>query len=249
MKRLLSILLIISLCAVFTACAGKTESSETEATTSQAVTKAPKATSAAIQKAERLIRKGVDVSSYSGDIDWKEVKKSGIDFAMIRLGGRGYGAEGGLYTDKTALDNIDNAKAAGIKVGGYFFSQALTENEAREEAEYIIKLLDGRKLSLPIAYDLEKLADEETRIENLSYAQGLKNASVFRKVLEKNGHKTAVYIESDGFLGAEDFNESEVWYSDFGKPYENDYLMLQYSKEGKVGGIPGDVDLNIMYIN
>ena len=98
---------------------------------------------------------GIDVSSYSGDIDWKKVRESGIDFAMIRVGGRGYGENGEMYTDERALEYINGAKAEGIKVGAYFFSQAISTEEAIEEADYVKTVLGDIKLDYPVAYDWE----------------------------------------------------------------------------------------------
>ena len=94
---------------------------------------------------------GVDVSSYNGDIDWKKVKNAGIDFAIIRVGGRGYGEEGTLYSDDKAIENIKNAQKAGIKAGAYFFSQAITTQEAIEEADYVKEILGDIKLDYPVA--------------------------------------------------------------------------------------------------
>ena len=95
---------------------------------------------------------GIDISSYSGTIDWDKVKKSGVDFAMVRIGGRGYGSDGKMYSDDSALSYIKGAKAAGIKVGVYFFSQAVNNDEAIEEADYIKSLLGDETIDFPVAY-------------------------------------------------------------------------------------------------
>ena len=106
---------------------------------------------------------GVDVSDYNGTIDWKKVKDSGIDFAMIRIGGRGYGTEGTLYQDENAIKNITEAKDNGIKVGVYFFSQAINTDEASEEANYVKAILGDIKLDYPVAYDWEIVKDDDAR--------------------------------------------------------------------------------------
>ena len=111
---------------------------------------------------------GIDISSYTGEIDWKKVKAAGVDFAMVRLGGRGYGEDGSLYSDDKALEYIKGAQAENIKVGGYFFSQATTSDEAAEEAEYVKDLLDGTKLEYPIAFDWEIIKDENARTDSVS---------------------------------------------------------------------------------
>ena len=97
---------------------------------------------------------GVDVSAYQGDIDWKKVKASGIEFAIIRLGYRGYGS-GKLVEDEYAVKNLEGAREAGLKVGAYFFSQALSIRETDEEIAYMLKILDGFQLDMPIILDWE----------------------------------------------------------------------------------------------
>lgn len=93
---------------------------------------------------------GIDISSYSGTIDWDKVKKSGVDFVMVRIGGRGYGSDGKMYSDDSALSYIKGAKAAGLKVGVYFFSQAVNNDEAIEEADYIKTLLAMKQSIFPL---------------------------------------------------------------------------------------------------
>ena len=95
---------------------------------------------------------GVDVSDHQGAIDWSAVASDGVDFAFVRVGNRGY-TEGALYADTRYAENIDNATSAGLDVGAYFFSQAVSVEEAREEAEFVLRLLAGRYLALPVAYD------------------------------------------------------------------------------------------------
>ena len=101
---------------------------------------------------------GVDVSDHQGSIDWSAVASDGVDFAFVRVGNRGY-TEGALYADTRYAENIDNATSAGLDVGAYFFSQAVSVEEAREEAEFVLRLLAGRYLALPVAYDHEPVAD------------------------------------------------------------------------------------------
>ena len=99
----------------------------------------------------RAYELGVDVSSYQGEIDWQQVRDAGFAFAIIRVGGRGYGEEGRLYADETAQQDYAGAKAAGLKVGTYFFSQALNEYEASEEARFALEQIEGWELDLPLA--------------------------------------------------------------------------------------------------
>ncbi|MFQ9181535.1 MAG: GH25 family lysozyme, partial [Eggerthella lenta] len=108
---------------------------------------------------------GVDVSDHQGAIDWSAVASDGVDFAFVRVGNRGY-TEGALYADTRYAENIDNATSAGLDVGAYFFSQAVSVEEAREEAEFVLRLLAGRYLALPVAYDHEPVADGAGRANN-----------------------------------------------------------------------------------
>ena len=114
---------------------------------------------------------GIDISSYSGTIDWDKVKKSGVDFVMVRIGGRGYGSDGKMYSDDSALSYIKGAKAAGLKVGVYFFSQAVNNDEAIEEADYIKTLLGDETIDFPVAYDWEIIKDDDARTDSVSAAQ------------------------------------------------------------------------------
>ena len=125
---------------------------------------------------------GIDVSSFSGSIDWAKVKESGVDFAMIRLGGRGYGDEGGLYADDKAAENLQGAKAAGIKVGAYFYSQATTNAEAEEEAEYAKQVLGDIQLDYPLAYDWEIVKDDNARTDKVTSTQATECAVAFLDV-------------------------------------------------------------------
>lgn len=198
------------------------------------------------------IRKGIDVSYYNGNIDWKKVKKSGIDFAFIRLGYRGY-SNASLNTDVKFKRNLKNAKKAGIDVGVYFFSQAINEKEAREEAAYILKVLGGKKLDMPIAYDSEEIVGLNARANKISRKQNTKNAIAFCKRIEKTKYKAMIYTNLCREAYLFDMNKIDqyaIWYADYRKkpqtPY--DFSIWQYTSHGKVAGIPGRVDLNIQFI-
>lgn len=196
---------------------------------------------------------GIDVSSFQGNINWTAVKASGIDFAIIRLGFRGSG-EGGLFADKNFQDNITNAAAAGINVGVYFFSQAITIEEAEEEAEYVLEVLDGQKLQYPIFFDWEPGTDEDDRT-NAIYSSPLINefAVAFCNVINNAGYESGVYFNGhQGYLQY-DFNhfDNEVlWLAEYGNPYPKFYYyfdMWQYSCTGTIDGIDTPVDLNIHF--
>lgn len=194
---------------------------------------------------------GVDVSSYSGDIDWRAVKKSGIDFALIRIGGRGYGESGNLYTDEKALDNIRGAKENNIDVGAYFYSQAVSVKEAGREARYVLDTLNGESLSLPVGYDFEYIDFDSARTDNVTPEQRTKFARAFASVIQEGGYGTMLYGESHDFYKGyllEELKDIPLWYAQYGeKPdFYYDFKIWQYSKEGRVPGITGSVDLNIM---
>lgn len=193
---------------------------------------------------------GIDVSIFNGDINWKKVKADGIDFAIIRIGGRFYGS-GGLYSDELFEQNYKGAKAAGIKVGIYFYSQALNESEAKEEVEYIMELLDGKKLDLPIYMDYE--CPKDARISNMTKAQGTKNVKAFCKAVESNGYDAGFYSYLafvNKYINASEISDLyPVWMAQYYKncDYKYDYDMWQYTSSGKVDGIDTRVDMNYWY--
>ena len=136
---------------------------------------------------------GVDVSEYSGEIDWEKVKESGIDFAMIRVGGRGYGEEGKMYSDTKAIEYINGAKNAGIKVGAYFFSQAVTTEEAVEEADFVKSILGDIKLDYPVAYDWEIIKNDDARTDSVSASQTTECARAFCDRIKEHGYTPIIY--------------------------------------------------------
>ena len=138
---------------------------------------------------------GVDVSDHQGAIDWSAVASEGVDFAFVRVGNRGY-TEGALYADARYAENIDNATSAGLDVGAYFFSQAVTVEEAREEAEFVLRLLAGRYLALPVAYDHEPVADGAGRANNMDRETLTACARAFCERLEQGGYGTMIYGNS-----------------------------------------------------
>lgn len=195
---------------------------------------------------------GIDVSSYSGDIDWKKVKESGIDFAMIRVGGRGYGDSGEMYTDERALEYINGAKAEGIKVGAYFFSQAINTEEAIEEADYVKTILGDIKLDYPVAYDWEIIKDDDARTDNVSASQATECARAFCDRVKENGYTPILYSPSRELYFKYDLSrlaDIDIWYCEYANvpTFYYEFSMWQYSATGSVDGIEGAVDLNICF--
>lgn len=195
----------------------------------------------------RAYELGVDVSSYQGQIDWEQVRSAGFTFAIIRVGGRGYGEEGRLYADETAQQNYTGAKAAGLKVGAYFFSQAINEYEAREEAEFALEQIDGWELDLPLAYDWEYLNDD-TRTSGMDEQDKIRVTIAFCQKIVSAGVEPMVYAAPwasvDYMLAVEQYPVWVALYSDqMTFPYHFDYW--QYSPTGEVPGIEGKVDINL----
>lgn len=197
---------------------------------------------------------GIDVSSYSGNIDWKKVKESGIDFAMIRVGGRGYGETGEMYTDERALEYINGAKSEGIKVGAYFFSQAITTEEAVEEADYVKTVLGDIKLDYPVAYDWEIIKDDDARTDSVSANQATECARAFCDRIKELGYTPILYSPSRELYFKYDLSrlaDIDIWYCEYANAptFYYEFSMWQYSSTGTIDGIEGAVDLNICFTN
>ena len=198
-------------------------------------------------------RLGIDVSHYQGEIDWQKVKAVGIEFVFVRLGYRGYGQEGVLKLDTNFEKNMKGARAAGLDVGVYFFAQAVNETEAIEEAEFVLEHLMEYDLQMPIVYDPESILHEEARTDNVTEEQFTKNTKAFCETIEKSGYDAMIYCNMtwQAFkLDLEELEEYPIWYADYEEypqtPYHFD--IWQYSNEGSVDGIQGNVDLNIQMI-
>lgn len=198
---------------------------------------------------------GIDVSAYNGDIDFGAVKDFGIDFVIVRLGGRGYGQEGVLFEDEYALTNLREAKAAGLMVGAYFFSQAITPEEAVEEANFCLDMLDGFYLDYPLVFDWEQIdSAENPRTEDISPETLTECAKAFCDTVNEAGYIPCLYTDSKKAYMKFDLSklsQIDIWYAFYNDEpdmYYN-YMMWQYSCTGVVDGIEGDVDLNICFKN
>lgn len=196
---------------------------------------------------------GIDVSSYSGDIDWNRVKNAGVSYVMVRLGGRGYGDDGALYSDDRAVEYLRGAQEAGLHTGGYFFSQAVSAEEAREEAAYCKELLGDLTLDYPIAYDWEFIKDDTARTDGLSIEQTTACARAFCDAVKAYGWSPMLYAGDAEMTAKYDMNrlaDCEIWYCEYaqtpGFPYE--IGMWQYSKTAVIDGIEGNVDLDMRFL-
>ena len=196
---------------------------------------------------------GVDVSAFQGVIDWQKVRASGIDFAIIRLGYRGYGQAGKLVEDEYAKANLKGATEAGLPIGAYFFSQALNIEEADQEIEFLLEILGDYHLDMPIILDWEIPVDTARTVG--MDARTLTDIQLhFCSVMTEKGYQPMVYFNwhmSSRLLKLHELEEYPFWlalYQDrMTYPYKVE--MWQYTDKGRVPGIEGDVDLNIYMPN
>ena len=195
--------------------------------------------------------RGVDVSSYQGNVDWQAVKDAGFSFAIIRVAGRGYGSAGTLYDDKLAQQNYEGAKAAGLKVGAYFFSQAITVEEAVEEADYLLEKVAQWELELPVVYDWEYIS-ETARTADVSVRMLTDCTLAFCRRIEEAGREPMVYFNTEQSMARfhiEEVTDYPFWlamYSDW-MTYPYKIQMWQYTDRGTVPGIEGNVDINLHF--
>ena len=193
--------------------------------------------------------RGIDVSKYQGNIDWGAVAASGINFAIIRVGYRG-SASGALVQDPYFKKNISGATKAGIKVGLYFFTQAVNEAEAVEEASMAMSLASGYKVTYPIFIDTESASNG--RANGLSKSARTAVVKAFCQTVRNGGYKAGVYASKSWYanqLNASALNGYCIWVAQYNSSctYSGKYDMWQYSSKGSVSGIKGNVDMNISY--
>ncbi len=192
---------------------------------------------------------GIDVSRYQGNINWTQVKAAGIDFAMIQVAYRD-GVYGTLAEDKCFKNNIQGALAAGIDVGVYFFSQAITEDEAKEEADYAMKLVEQYKITYPICIDSEYR--KNGRANSLNAAVRTNVVKAFCQEVSEHGYRAMVYASKSWFednLYMNYLSDYEVWLARYHTvpEYTGTFHMWQHTNKGRVSGIMGDVDRDICY--
>ena len=225
--------------------------------------------------ARKVKARGIDVSSHNGSINWKKVKADGVDFAIIRVGGRGYGA-GTLYKDDYAQKNIEGALAAGIKVGVYFFSTAINENEALDEAKYTCSVIKNYHITYPVVFDHEGYDNKNYRNYGLSKSLRTSMATTFLDYVESQGYEGMLYSSAGHFEKNSEWETNKlekmypIWvaqywlyktssgaYKEFpsyapaeARPttYTGKYSIWQFSSQGKVNGIDdSNVDMDLEY--
>lgn len=193
---------------------------------------------------------GIDVSAHQGQIDWQAVKDSGVEFTFIRLGYRGY-TTGTLHRDEFALENLRQAKAAGLQIGAYFFSQALTAEEALQEARLALEILGDNKLDLPLVYDWEYFS-QDMRTGNMAPQALVECIHAFCGAVEQAGFEPMIYFNQElarTLLDLTQVSEYPFWFAKYSDQMDFPYRIRfwQYSDEGSVPGIEGDVDLNLYF--
>lgn len=194
---------------------------------------------------------GIDVSKWQGEIDWDKVKNAGIDFAIIRCGYRG-SVTGSLVEDPYFAQNIRAATAAGVKVGVYFFTQAISEVEAVEEASMVISLIRDYELQYPVFIDTEG-AGGDGRADELDVETRTAVCEAFCRTVENAGYEAGVYASRNWYNKRLDTPELEnytIWLAEYRSAplYQGYYQMWQYTSKGSVDGIKGNVDMNISYL-
>lgn len=196
--------------------------------------------------------KGIDVSQYQGKIKWDQVAADGVDFAFVRLFFRGYGAAGRIVEDERYEENLKGAIDNGIHVGAYVFTQAITEEEAIEEAQLAIEMVAPYANNIPIVMDVERISNADGRMNSLTPEERTNVILAFCKTIEEAGYQPYIYYNTE--TGALDVDNARIdaipkWYAWYGTslffPYE--YDIWQYKDSGSVKGINGNVDMNVAF--
>ena len=199
----------------------------------------------------KVSKKGIDVSKYQGEIDWNLVRGSNVEYAFLRLGIRGY-ESGAIVLDETFETNIQGATSAGVGVGVYFFTQAITVEEAIEEADFVLEQIAPYQVTYPVVLDVEDITDELARTKNLTKEERTEIAIAFLERIKEAGYTPMIYGNLKTFLvmlDMEKLEEYSKWFAYYTYPiyfpYAYDYL--QYTEKGTVLGIEGEVDLNLSF--
>lgn len=204
---------------------------------------------------------GIDVSKWQGIIDWKKVKDAGVEFAMIRVGYRTQ-VDGKITEDPYAKYNLQQAQKNGIKLGAYFFSTAVNEKEAKEEAKWVAEFIAPYKITYPVAYNCEGFTDPENRQYGMTKEERSRLVTVFLDYIKESGYTPMFYASKNEMEGSRDWDTSlltrkyKIWvahypdYINLENPksgYSGTHDMWQYTSNGRVPGIDGPVDLNVAY--
>lgn len=196
-------------------------------------------------------RQGIDVSAYQGKISWEEVRAAGFDFAFIRIGYRGY-TVGSIQEDERARENLAGAKAAGLDVGVYFYAQAISPEEAAQEAQWCLDFLSGESLDLPLVYDWEWVSPQ-ARTGGINKSTLTECVKTFCTVIENAGYQPMIYFNnhvSQDLMDLKELAQYPFWLAQYREamdfPWQVD--IWQYTEEGTVPGIEGNVDIDLMFL-
>lgn len=196
-------------------------------------------------------RRGIDVSEHQKEIDWEQVRDAGFDFAIIRIGYRGYSV-GQIHADERARENLAGAKAAGLDVGVYFYAQAIDVREAAEEAAWCLDFLQGEPLDLPVVYDWE-WAGHGTRTGSMDRETVTACFQTFCTAIEEADYQAMIYFNNHvarDLLDLEALAEYPFWLAQYREALEFDHrvALWQYTETGSVPGIKGNVDIDLMFL-
>lgn len=196
---------------------------------------------------------GVDISKTQDYVDFLELKRAGIEFVMLKLGQRGY-SSGEITLDEYFMDNLKRATEAGLDVGVYFFSQAVTVEEAEEEAQFVVDTISDNEIQYPVVFAMDEIPNEVSRIDSLDKMERTNIALAFMDVIRENGYFPMIYGDKEWLiqkLSLGSMTGYDVWLSqekdipDY--PYQ--FVMWQYTTHGSIAGIAGDANLNICFID
>lgn len=195
---------------------------------------------------------GIDVSKYQSEVDWKKVKDSGVQFVMVRVGYRGYGESGKIVLDEMFHKHMQGAIDAGLDVGVYFFSQAITKEEAIEEAEYVLEQIKGYDITYPVAFDSEKVETGDGRANSLSVETRTELTKAFLDTIEKEGYEPMVYANDRWFalnLDLRELADYKLWLASYREEpvFRYEVECWQHTNSASVPGVDGKVDMNIWF--
>ena len=196
---------------------------------------------------------GTDISKYQDYVDFNKLKKAGVDYVMLRVGARGYGS-GLLVVDEYFADNIKRATDAGLNVGVYFFSQAITKDEAIEEANMVLEQIKDYSVAYPIAFDMEYIENDTARVESLNKSDKTTVTKAFLDTIKAAGFTPMIYGNKEWLLKRIDLTklaEYDIWLSQLGDvpDYPYQFSMWQYSNSTTIDGIAGYANLDISFID
>lgn len=196
-------------------------------------------------------RRGVDVSQYQQEVDWQQVYAAGFDFAFVRIGYRG-NTTGDIYADELARQHLADAKAAGLDVGVYFYSQATSPDEAAEEASWCLSFLEGTSLELPVVYDWEWVGSG-ARTASMDRQTLTECARTFCQAIEEGGYRSMLYFNShvsQDLLDLQALQSYPFWFAQYRDAMDYEYKVdvWQYTETGTVPGIKGKVDIDLMFL-